>query len=151
MEDEAMEPTHQVAAPTVHFNHPQVRRAFRQTKTLLAAYGALSTAVLIVVAILALTEKQTTPFMWVRSVGVLASAGLAFLLVARASRGAHRAYQRLRFISIGIPSLSIAIDLIPGMCPLWFAAMQAVGALSIAGAAIILNGSQLRSVFFKLH
>ncbi|MEU9485292.1 maleylpyruvate isomerase family mycothiol-dependent enzyme [Streptomyces decoyicus] len=41
------------AGPTAHLNHPDIQRAFRKAKILVAAYGALSAAVLVTVAVLA--------------------------------------------------------------------------------------------------
>lgn len=55
----------------------------------------------------------------------------------------------MRIISIIMPIAIVAIDMIPGVLPPWFVAMQATCALAIAAAAFIINGSGLRAAFPK--
>ncbi|MGI5491317.1 hypothetical protein [Microtetraspora malaysiensis] len=142
-----METTHRTAAEAAHLAPPRTRRAFGKTKILVAAYGALSAAVLITVVALAVTGHTVTSFMWGRSAGVLASAAVTYWLTVLASRGARWAYLRVRIVSIIMPLAIIGVDMIPGICPAWFAVMQAACALAIAGAAFIVNGSGLRAAF----
>ncbi|MGW7555585.1 hypothetical protein [Streptomyces rimosus] len=125
------------------------QRAFRTAKNFIGAYGALSTAVLLTVVVLAATGHEVTSFMWGRSAGVLASAAVAYWLTVLAARGARWAYLRVRFISVVMPVVIVAIDLIPGALPVWFIAMQAVCALAIGATAFIANGSVLRVAFPK--
>ncbi|MFI6742492.1 hypothetical protein ACIBI9_57145 [Nonomuraea sp. NPDC050451] len=66
-----------------------------------------------------------------------------------AARGARWAYLRVRIISVVMPVAIVAVDMIPGICPVWFAMMQAVCALAIAGVAFVVNGSGLRAAFPK--
>ncbi|GAA4235300.1 hypothetical protein FHR32_006733 [Streptosporangium album] len=138
--------THTTAA---QLNHSGTRRAFGKVKILIAAYGVLSAAVLITVAILAITGHTVTSFMWGRAAGVLASAAVTYWLTVLASRGARGAYLRVRIISIIMPPAIIAIDVIPGTLPAWFVMMQAACALAIAAAAFIINGYRLRAAFPK--
>ncbi|MEU0569769.1 hypothetical protein ABZ297_30930 [Nonomuraea sp. NPDC005983] len=142
-----METTTHTTAEAAPLDHPRTRRAFGKVKILVAAYGALSAAVLITVAILAINDQTVTSFMWGRSAGVLASAAVTYWLTVLASRGARWAYLRVRIISIIMPPAIIAIDLIPGILPAWFVMMQAACALAIAAAAFIVNGSRLRAAF----
>ncbi|MER6951587.1 hypothetical protein ABT294_46985 [Nonomuraea sp. NPDC000554] len=144
-----MEPTNHTTAEAAHLNHPDTRRAFGKVKILVAVYGALSAAVLITVAILAINEQTVTSFMWGRSAGVFASAAVTYWLTVLASRGKRWAYVRVRIISIVMPPAIIAIDVIPGVLPAWFVMMQATCALAIAAAAFIINGSRLRAAFPK--
>ncbi len=142
-----METTNHTTAEAAHLNHPRTQRAFGKAKTLVAAYGALSAAVLITVAILAISGRTVTSFMWGRSAGVLASAAVIYWLTVLASRGARWAYLRVRIISVIMPFVIIAVDMFPGICPAWFAMMQAACALALAAAAFISNGSTLRAAF----
>ncbi|MFG1957440.1 hypothetical protein [Nonomuraea sp. NPDC049028] len=131
-------------------NHPGIQRAFGKAKILVAVYGALSAAVLITVAILAITGHTVTSFMWGRSAGVLASAAVTYwltVLAARGARGARGAFLRVRIISIVMPVAIIGVDLIPGVTTAWFAMLQATCALAIAAVAFIVNGSRLRAAF----
>ncbi|MEV4583160.1 hypothetical protein AB0K16_59135 [Nonomuraea jabiensis] len=81
--------------------------------------------------------------------GVLASAAVTYWLTVLAARGARWAYLRVRVISIVMPVAIVAVDMIPGICPMWFAMMQAVCALAVAAAAFVVNGSGLRAAFPK--
>ena len=123
--------------------------SFGKVKILVAAYGALSVVVLATVAVLAISGQTVTSFMWGRSAGVLASAAVTYWLTVLAARGARWAYLRVRVISIVMPVAIVAVDLIPGICPTWFAMMQAVCALAVAAAAFVVNGSGLRAAFPK--
>jgi hypothetical protein len=134
-------------AGPAHLNHPRSQRAFGRTKTLVAVYGALAAAVLVTVVIRALTGQPVTSFMWGRSAGVLVSAAVTYWLTVLAARGARWAYLRVRIISVVMPVAIIAVDLIPGICPPWFALMQASCALAIAASAFVVNGSGLRAAF----
>ncbi|MFI7101098.1 hypothetical protein ACIBK8_17200 [Streptomyces sp. NPDC050161] len=128
-------------------SRPGTQRAFGKAKMLIAVYGALSTAVLITVAVLALTGHPVTSFLWGRSAGVLASAAVTYWLTVLAARGARWAHQRVRIISVVMPLAIVAVDLIPGICPAWFAAAQAACALPLVAAAFLVNGSILRAAF----
>lgn len=134
------------AAP---LNHPRTQRAFGTAKNLVAAYGALGAAVLLTVAVLACTGHSVTSFMWGRSGGVLASAAVIYWMTALAARGTRWAYLRVRILSVLMPIVIIGVDLIPGICPPWFALIQAVSALPLAAAAFVSNGPRLRAAFPK--
>ncbi|MGW0194153.1 hypothetical protein [Nonomuraea sp. NPDC003201] len=121
--------------------------SFGKVKILVAAYGALGVVVLATVAVLAISGQTVTSFMWGRSAGVLASAAVTYWLTVLAARGARWAYLRVRVISIVMPVAIVAVDMIPGICPMWFAMMQAVCALPIAAAGFVVNGSALRAAF----
>ncbi|AWN31140.1 hypothetical protein [Streptomyces sp. NEAU-S7GS2] len=134
-------------AETAHLNRPHPHRAFGRVKALVAAYGALSAAVLITVVVLASTGHTVTAFMWGRSAGVLASAAVAYWLTVLASRGARGAYLRVRIISVVVPIAIVAIDMIPGALPPWFVLMQVGCALVLGATAFLVNGSGLRAAF----
>ncbi|UZJ32767.1 hypothetical protein [Streptomyces endophytica] len=136
-------------AATAHLHHPRTQRVFGTAKNLVAAYGALSAAVLITVAVLALTGHAVTSFMWGRSGGVLASAAVIYWMTVLAARGTRWAYLRVRILSVLMPIVIVGIDMIPGICPLWFALIQAASAVPLAAAAFLSNGPQLRAAFPK--
>ncbi|MEV4250118.1 hypothetical protein AB0J63_42785 [Streptosporangium canum] len=144
-----METPNRTTAAAGHVNHPYTQQAFGRVKQLVAAYGALSVAVLIVVVILSVTGREVTSFMWGRTGGMFVSAVVTYWLTALASRGARWAYVRVRIISVIVPIAIIAIDSIPGALPPWFVAMQIAGALTLVPAAFIVNRSELRAAFPK--
>ncbi|MFG3114646.1 hypothetical protein ACGF4C_09635 [Streptomyces sp. NPDC048197] len=132
-----------------HLHPPRTRRDFGTLKKLVAAYGALSSAVLITVAVLAMTGHPVTSFLWGRSGGVLASAAVIYWMTVLAARGTRWAYLRVRILSVLMPIVIVGVDLIPGICPPWFALIQAAAALPLAAAAFVSNGPRLRAAFPK--
>ncbi|MFH8678935.1 hypothetical protein [Streptomyces lydicus] len=141
--------TASTTAGAARLHHPATRRAFRKVTILAAAYGALSAAVLLTVAVLASTGHTVTSFMWGRSGGILAGAAVVLWMTVLASRGARWAHLRVRVLSVVMPIAIIGVDLIPGVCPPWFALAQATCALPLAAAAFLSNGSTLRAAFPK--
>ncbi|MFG2290349.1 hypothetical protein ACGFOU_30255 [Streptomyces sp. NPDC048595] len=144
-----METTQRTTIEPTHLHRPDTRPAFGKVKILVAVYGALSAAVLVTVAVLALAAQPVTSFMWGRSAGVLASAAVTYWLTVLAARGARWAYLRIRMITSIMPPVIIAIDTIPGALPVWFIVAQGACAIALAAAAFIANGSALRAAFPK--
>ncbi|MET9294893.1 hypothetical protein [Streptomyces sp. NPDC003077] len=142
-----METASPLAPETAHLDRPHVRRAFATMKTLITVYGALGGVVLATVVVLALTGHPVTSFLWGRSAAVLASAAVVYWLTVRASRGARWAYVRVRVIAIVMPIAIVGIDLIPGICPPWFAVAQAICALPVVAIAFLVNGPGPRAAF----
>ncbi|GLY70677.1 hypothetical protein [Amycolatopsis taiwanensis] len=136
-------------AAAVH--RPHAQQAFGKVTKSVAAYGAFSVAVLIVVVILSLTGREVTSFMWGRTGGMFASAAVTCWLTVLAARGARSAYLRVRIIVVVAPIAIIAIDSIPGALPPWFVVMQIAGALALVPAAFIVNRSEVRAAFPKSH
>ncbi|GAA4569265.1 hypothetical protein [Planotetraspora kaengkrachanensis] len=136
---------------TTAATHSRTERGFGTVKTLVAVYGALSFAVLIVDVVLSVAGRELTSFMWGRTGGMLASAVVTYWLTGLAARGSRSAFLRVRIISVVAPIAIIAIDLIPGALPPWFVAMQIAGALVLAPTAFIVNGSSLRGAFPKVR
>lgn len=137
------------SAAAGHLHPPCIRRDFGTVKRLVAAYGALGAAVLITVAVLAATGHPVTSFLWGRSGGVLASAAVIYWMTVLAARGTRWAFLRVRILSVLMPIAIVGVDLIPGICPPWFALIQAASALPLAAAAFVSNGSRLRAAFPK--
>ncbi|MFB6438171.1 hypothetical protein ACFCVY_15550 [Streptomyces sp. NPDC056411] len=142
-----METSNRTTADAAPLHLPGAQRAFGTAKILVAAYGVLSAAVLLTVAVLAITDHPVTSFMWGRSAGLLASAAVVHWLTVLAARGRRWAYRRVRILSVVMPVAIIAVDLIPGICPGWFALAQAVSALPLAATAFLSNGPGLRAAF----
>ncbi|ANP56780.1 hypothetical protein AVL59_25975 [Streptomyces griseochromogenes] len=138
-----------MTAGASHPDHPRTQHALGTVKRLVAVYGALSTGVFMALAFLAVTDRTVTSFMWGRSFGLLASAAVIYWLTVVASKGARWAYLRVRVLSSLMPIVIVAVDMVPGICPAWFAGIQAACALPLAAAAVIGNGSALRAAFPK--
>lgn len=121
--------------------------SFTQAKRFVVLYGVLAAIVLAVVVARAATDHVVPGFLWGRSSAVLATAVLAYWLLTMAARGARWAYSRIRVIAVVMPIAIVGVDLIPGLCPGWFAAMQAVCALAIVPVAVLVNRPAVREAF----
>ncbi|MEW2434888.1 hypothetical protein AB0952_12005 [Streptomyces caniferus] len=144
-----MKTTSRTTAGPAQLDRPHIRRAFGTVKILVAAYGAGSAAVLLTVALRALSGHPVTSFLWGRSAGVLASAAVTYWLTVLAARGVRWAFLRVRIISVVMPVAIVGVDMIPGVCPAWFALEQALCAVAVAAAAFVVNGAGLRGAFPK--
>ncbi|WP_406642500.1 hypothetical protein [Amycolatopsis sp. WGS_07] len=126
---------------------PADRDRLSLAKGFVVAYGVVSAVVFGAIAALALSGGEASSFMWIRSGVVLASAVVAWWLLAAAARGSRKAYERMRFVAIVAPVAIVGVDLIPGVCPLWFLLAQTGCAIVLAGAAYPLV--RLRASFPK--
>ena len=128
---------------------PRVQGAFDTVKGSIKLYGVLTAVALVVIAAVAMSGHSVTTFMWVRSAVLLAVALVIHRMAVSASQGNRKAFDRVETLSAIMPIAIIGVDLIPGVCPPWFAVMQGVCALPIIRAAFVTRGSTLRAVFPK--
>lgn len=141
--------TRDTTARTAQLDDPRTREAFDTVRKCVKLYGVIGAITLGTAAVVALIGPEVTTFMWVRSVILLAVAPVIHRMAVRASQGARRDFERLRTLTVVLPIAIIAVDVIPGVCPAWYAGMQAGSALALIGAAVITRGSALRAVFPK--
>ncbi|MCX4852241.1 hypothetical protein [Streptomyces canus] len=87
--------------------------------------------------------------MWIRAAVLLAIAPVLSRLTARAAEGSRSSFDRVRTLAAVPPVAIIGVDLNPGLCPTWYAGMQAVGALALIGVAFITRGSAPRNALPK--
>lgn len=141
--------TRDTTAPTAQLDAPRTREAFDTVKKCVKLYSMVCAITLGTVAVVALSGTTVTTFMWVRSVILLAIAPVILRMTVRASEGERRSFERMRALTVIMPIAIIAVDLIPGVCPVWYAAMQAGSALALIGAAFITRGPTLRTAYPK--
>ncbi|MER5203737.1 hypothetical protein [Streptomyces sp. NPDC002825] len=125
------------------------RRAFATATTSVKIFGALSALSLLAVAVVAGSGHQVNTFMWVRAVLLPLVAVLVHRLTVSASRGSRRAFDRVRTLAVVLPPAIIGVDLIPGVCPPWYAVMQTVCVLPVIRLALLTRGPALRSAFAR--
>lgn len=101
-------------------------------------FGVVNVIVLAVLIVSWAAGGSTSTFMWVRAVILLALTPLLLVLVRSARRGSQSAVDRVRLVSTVLPVAIVVVDLIPGMCPDWYAAMQGAGALALVPVAVLL-------------
>ncbi|MFE4396226.1 MULTISPECIES: hypothetical protein [Streptomycetaceae] len=128
-------------APTAH------QSTFTTVKKCITLFGLAGAIVLGTVAVMASIGHPTTPFMWIRGVIFLAVAPYLHRLATRAADGSAKAFDRVRTLSTVMPIAIIAVDLIPGLCPPWYAVLQGLSALALLAVAILTRTPALRAAF----
>lgn len=133
--------------PAAPLDVPRARHAFGTARNSVALYGVLSAATLLAVVVVALCDAPVNTFMWVRAVLLPLAAVLLHRLTAAASRGSQRAFERVRILATVLPVAIVGVDLVPGVCPPWYAVAQALCMLPVVRLAFLLHGSALRAAF----
>ncbi|MFC9589420.1 hypothetical protein ACFTUC_06445 [Streptomyces sp. NPDC056944] len=126
---------------------PLTRRAFATARTSVKIYGALAVLSLLAVVVVAGTGHRVNTFMGVRAVLLPLVAVLVHRLTASAAAGSRQAFARVRTLAVVLPVAVVGVDLIPGVCPPWYAAMQTVCVLPLVRLAFLTRGSALRTAF----
>jgi hypothetical protein len=124
-------------------------QSFDTIRKCVGFFGVVCAIVLAASAVLAFLHQPVTAFMWVRGGILLAVGPLLLGWAAKAARGEARAFDRLSTVSAVLPVSIVAVDLIPGICPPWYAVLQSIGALPLVGVAVLTRSSQLRAAFRK--
>ncbi|MER7674797.1 hypothetical protein ABTY61_40930 [Kitasatospora sp. NPDC096128] len=132
---------------TTALGSSRVQDAFGNISKCITLFGAIGAIVLGTVAVMAFTGHEASPFMWVRGAILFLITFLLHRFTARAAQGEYKAFDRLRTVATIMPIAIIAVDLIPGLCPAWYAVLQGLSALSIIAVAVITRGSALSGVF----
>ncbi|MFE6667524.1 hypothetical protein ACFVFH_28685 [Streptomyces sp. NPDC057697] len=146
-------PATEATLPHTHLTHrsPDALRAFGMTMTSVKVYGALCVVALLAVVVVASSGHSVNTFMWVRAALLPVVAVLIHRMAAAASQGSRRAFERVGTLAVIMPIAIIGVDLIPGVCPPWYAAMQTVCMVPLVCVAFITRGSALRAAFPKEH
>ncbi|NUR87098.1 MAG: hypothetical protein HOY71_23700 [Nonomuraea sp.] len=119
--------------------------AFSTVKKCVTLFGAIGVIVLAVVAVMAVIGQEASAFMWIRGVILVAVAPLVHRMAVRAAAGSHKDFDRVRTLSAVLPIAIVAVDLIPGLCPAWYAVLQGLSALALAGVAFVTRGPAFRA------
>ncbi|WP_406319979.1 hypothetical protein OHA77_39440 [Streptosporangium sp. NBC_01639] len=130
-------------------NCPRIQAAFDTAKNSVKVYGALSAVALLAIIAVSSSGHMVNTFMWVRAVLLPVVAVVIYRMTVSASQGSRRAFERLSALAIIMPIAIIGVDLIPGVCPPWYAVIQAVCMLPVIRVAFITRGSALRAAFTK--
>ncbi|MFI9593905.1 hypothetical protein [Nonomuraea sp. NPDC052265] len=142
-----MTSTSDITATTTGLGDARAQEAFATVKKCVTLFGAVGAVVLGVVAVMAFTGQEASAFMWIRGAILLAVAPLLHRMTVRASQGSYKAFDRVRTLSAVLPIAIIGVDLIPGLCPAWYAVLQGLSALPLAGVAFVTRGAALRAAF----
>lgn len=118
-----------------------------ETNTLSKAvklYAGLSTAALVAVIAVSSSGHTVNTFMWVRAILLPVVAVPLYWTAVLASRGSRRAFERLRAVAFVMPVAIIGVDLIPGVCPAWYTAIQVACMVPVLYVALILRRATAR-------
>jgi hypothetical protein len=144
-----METNPRTTADARLLNKPHIQGAFDTAKSSVKVYGALSAVAVLAVIAVSISGHMVNTFMWVRAVLLPVVAVLIHWMTVSASRGSGRAFERVRALAVIMPIAITGVDLIPGVCPPWYAVMQVVCMLPIIRVAFITRGTALRAAFPK--
>ncbi|UNS96835.1 hypothetical protein MMF93_10155 [Streptomyces tubbatahanensis] len=146
-----METNAHTAADAALLNTPRAQGAFDTARSCVKVYGALSAVAVLAVVAVSISGHTVNTFMWVRAVLLPVVAVLIHRMTVSASRGSRPAFERVRALAVIMPTAIIGVDLIPGVCPPWYAAMQVVCVLPVIRVAFTTRGSALRAAFPEGH
>jgi hypothetical protein len=127
----------------------RTRREFDAARRCATLYGALGATALAAVVALAAGGQTINTFMWVRAVLLPVVAAVVHRMAGSAANGSRRSFERLSTLAAVMPVAVVGVDLIPGVCPLWYAALQAVCVLPVVRIACLTRGRVLRAAFPK--
>lgn len=122
---------------------------FAVAKQCFRSFGVLSTIALGIVVAVAATGHTVSSFMWIRGGLLPAIAVLLYRNAVAGARGDRRSYERIRSLSVVLPIAIVGVDLIPGVCPLWYAIMQTIGMIPVVAAAFVTRRPAVRAAFPK--
>ncbi|GAA3017262.1 hypothetical protein JCM13580A_39090 [Streptomyces drozdowiczii] len=128
---------------------PEALRALASARVSITLYGALAGAALLAVIAVAATGHTVNTFMWVRAVLLPVIAYVLLRLTAAAADGSRRAFERVGTLAVIMPIAIVGVDLIPGVCPPWYAAAQALCVLPVIRVAFLTRGTALKAAFAK--
>ncbi|MDR8407978.1 hypothetical protein MTP10_04425 [Nonomuraea sp. 3-1Str] len=138
-----------ITTATERIGDARTQEAFTTVKKCVMLFGAVSAITLGVVGVMAFTGHEATSFMWIRGAILLAVTPLIYRMTVRAAEGSYKAFDRVRTLATVMPVAIIGVDLIPGLCPAWYAVLQGLSAPALIGVAFITRGSALSAAFPK--
>ncbi|BCY08478.1 hypothetical protein [Actinoplanes sp. L3-i22] len=98
-------------------------------------FAALSVFALGAVIAMAASGHTVNTFMWVRGF-LLPAVAVTLYVMTRAG-----AVDRVRTVTVIMPIAIVGVDLIPGVCPIWYTIAQAVCMIPVVAAAVTLRRS----------
>ncbi|MFE5580483.1 hypothetical protein [Kitasatospora sp. NPDC056531] len=132
-----------------NLDNSRTQDAFTTARKCVTLFATVGVIVLATVAVMASLGHGTTPFMWIRGALFPAIALVLLRILARAAEGSYRAFDRVRTLTTVMPIAIIGVDLIPGLCPPWYAVLQGLSALALVPVAVLTRGAALSTAFPK--
>ncbi|WP_328900633.1 hypothetical protein OHR86_12465 [Streptomyces sp. NBC_00441] len=129
---------------------PEALRALASARRSITLYGALTATALGAVVVVAATGHTVNTFMWVRAVLLPVIAYVLHRITVSAEGGSRHAFERVSTLAVIIPIAIIGVDLIPGVCPPWYAVAQTLCMLPVIRVAFLARGTALKTAFPKV-
>ena len=114
---------------------------FENSKKCIVIFGVAGAVVLSTVIASAASHGAVSTFMWVRAAVLLAAAPVLHRLTTRAATGDRRSFDRVRTVTTILPVAIVVVDLIPVVCPTWYAVLQGFSCLPLIAVAILTRHS----------
>ncbi|MFJ4189910.1 hypothetical protein [Kitasatospora sp. NPDC089509] len=134
---------------TATLGNSRTDEAFSTARKCIVLFGAIGLITLATVAVMAAAGHPTTPFMWIRGFIFPALAPVFLRIAARAAGGEYKAFDRIRTVCTVMPIAVLAVDLIPGICPAWYAVLQGLSALALLPVAVLTRTKAVAAAFPK--
>jgi hypothetical protein len=142
-----MTDSNHISAEVPEVADPRVARYFDLAKKLIVIYGVAGAILFGTLVVSVVAGGATSGFMWVRAAILLGMTPLLYLFAVRAEQGRTSSLQRLRLLTTVLPVAIIGVDLIPGVCPSWYAAIQALSALALVPIAFLTRRREIGAAF----
>jgi hypothetical protein len=123
----------------------ELQWAFDTARKCIVIFAVMSAVVLATLTVVATAHGSVSVFMWVRASILLLLAPFFSRLVLHASQGQRGDLERLRVVTTVLPIAIVVVDLIPGVCPGWYAAMQAASAVPLIAVTAIARRRDVRT------
>jgi hypothetical protein len=140
-------PVHSARGVATSSSDAQVAETFATMRKCIVIFGVIGAVVLATVAVIALTHGRVNGFMWVRASVLLLATPLFSRWAARGANGQRKPFERLRLVTAVLPVAIVVVDLIPGVCPLWYAGMQALSAVPLVAVAALSRRRVVKASF----
>ncbi|MER7671757.1 hypothetical protein ABTY61_25315 [Kitasatospora sp. NPDC096128] len=134
---------------TANLGNSRTDETFSTAKKCITLFGAIGAITLATVAVMAFSGHATTPFMWIRGAILPALAPVLLRITDRAAGGEYKAFDRIRAVSTVMPIAVLGVDLIPGVCPAWYAVLQGLSALAVLPIAFLTRTKAMATAFPK--
>jgi hypothetical protein len=115
----------------------------------LKTYAVLAFTALTGVAAMAVNGHTVNTFMWVRGALLPLIAIWLYRTAGKATAGNRKAFDKVRTLSLIMPIAIIGVDLIPGVCPLWYAGLQTLVMIPVVATAVLTRNAEAKAAFPK--
>jgi peptidoglycan/LPS O-acetylase OafA/YrhL len=130
-----------------HLERPESQAIFHRIRTLATLYMIVNLATFGVICALHNRHDLVNDTVWTRGTILAATSLLLLAFTKGIARGSHKAFLRVRIISVILLVSVVALLVIPGLLPSWMKVEQGVCGLLLLGIVAAVNSRHNRSLF----